>query len=118
VPWRALTHPVNAFLLHAAAICVLHLASLYDATVSSEVMHAAQHASFVATALLFWWVVLRPSPARGGTTAAIGLLFGTVMHTGARRRLWLGRGSRRACGKYVRRRHPRGRVEPRAGRWR
>jgi len=41
VPWRALTHPVNAFLLHAAAIWVWHLPSLYDATVSSEVMHAA-----------------------------------------------------------------------------
>ena len=83
VPWQALTHPVTAFLLHAAAIWVWHLPSLYDATVSSEVMHAAQHASFVVTALLFWWAVLRPSPARGGTAAAIALLFGTVMHTGA-----------------------------------
>lgn len=83
VPWQALTHPVTAFLLHAAAIWVWHLPSLYDATVSSEVMHAAQHGSFVVTALLFWWVVLRPSPARGGTAAAIALLFGTLMHTGA-----------------------------------
>jgi len=83
VPWQALTHPVTAFLLHAAAIWVWHLPSLYDATVSSEVMHAAQHASFVLTALLFWWVALRPSPSRGGTAAAIALLFGTVMHTGA-----------------------------------
>lgn len=83
VPWQALTHPMTAFLLHAAAIWVWHLPSLYNATVSSEVMHAAQHASFVVTALLFWWVVLRPSPARGGTAVAIGLLFGTVMHTGA-----------------------------------
>ena len=81
--WHALTHPVSAFLLHAAAIWVWHLPSLYDATVSSELTHAAQHLSFVATALLFWWVVLRPSPARGGTAAAIALLFGTLMHTGA-----------------------------------
>jgi cytochrome c oxidase assembly factor CtaG len=36
-PWRALTHPATAFLLHAAAIWVWHLPSLYDATVSSEV---------------------------------------------------------------------------------
>jgi cytochrome c oxidase assembly factor CtaG len=35
------------------------------------------------TALLFWWVVLRPSPARGGTAMAIAMLFGTVLHTGA-----------------------------------
>lgn len=83
VPWHALTHPASVFLLHAAAIWVWHLPSLYDATVTSEAMHAAQHASFVATALLFWWVVLRPSPARDGTAAAIALLFATVMHTGA-----------------------------------
>jgi len=83
VPWRALTHPASAFFLHAAAIWVWHLPSLYDATVTSEVMHAVQHASFLLTALLFWWVVLRPSAARGGTPAAIALLFGTVMHTGA-----------------------------------
>jgi cytochrome c oxidase assembly factor CtaG len=83
VPWRALTHPAIAFLLHAAAIWVWHLPSLYDATVTSELMHAAQHVSFVTTALLFWWVVLRPSAARGGTPAAIALLFATLMHTGA-----------------------------------
>ena len=83
LPWRALTHPASAFFLHAAAIWVWHLPSLYDATVTSEVMHAAQHVSFIVTALLFWWVVLRPSPARGGTPASIGLLFGTLLHTAA-----------------------------------
>ena len=83
LPWRALTHPASAFFLHAAAIWVWHLPSLYDATVTSEVIHAAQHTSFLLTALLFWWIVVRPSPARGGTPAAIALLFATVMHTGA-----------------------------------
>jgi putative membrane protein len=81
--WRALTHPASAFFIHAAAIWVWHLPSLYDATVTSEAMHAAQHASFVGTALLFWWAVLHPSLARGGTPASIGLLFGTLLHTGA-----------------------------------
>ena len=81
--WRALTHPATAFVLHAAAIWVWHLPPFYDATLTSEPLHAAQHASFVVTALLFWWVVLRPSPARGGTLAALGLLFATFMHTGA-----------------------------------
>jgi cytochrome c oxidase assembly factor CtaG len=83
LPWRALTHPATAFLIHAAAIWVWHLPSLYDATVTSEAMHAAQHASFLGTALLFWWVVVRPGLARGGTPASIGLLFGTLLHTGA-----------------------------------
>ncbi len=81
--WRLLTHPASAFLFHAAAIWIWHLPRLYDATVSSEVLHAAQHASFVGTALLFWWAVLRAAPGRGGTPASIALLFGTVLHTGA-----------------------------------
>jgi putative membrane protein len=83
LPWRVLTHPASAFFIHAAAIWVWHLPSLYDATVTSEAMHAAQHASFVGTALLFWWAVLHPSLARGGTAASISLLFGTLLHTGA-----------------------------------
>ena len=82
-PWHMLTHPVSAFLLHGVAIWVWHIPSLYDATVDSELMHAAQHTSFVATALLFWWVVLQPAASRGGTPASIGMLFGTVLHTGA-----------------------------------
>jgi len=82
-PWSALTHPATAFFVHGAAIWVWHLPSLYDASVGSETVHAAQHASFFLTALLFWWVVLRPSTSRGGTGASIVILFGTVLHTGA-----------------------------------
>jgi putative membrane protein len=82
-PWNVLTHPVAAFLIHGAAIWIWHVPSLYDAAVESEVMHAMQHATFFLTALLFWWVVFHPSPARGGTPASIGILFGTVLHTGA-----------------------------------
>jgi putative membrane protein len=82
-PWRVITHPASAFFIHAAAIWLWHLPSLYDSTVTSEIMHAAQHVSFIATALLFWWVVLWPSPARGGALPSIGLLFGTLLHTGA-----------------------------------
>ncbi|HUQ80533.1 MAG TPA: cytochrome c oxidase assembly protein [Gemmatimonadaceae bacterium] len=82
-PWRFLTHPASAFALHAIAIWVWHLPSLYDATVGSELVHAAQHASFVGTSLLFWWVVLQPSASRGGVAVSIAMLFGTVLHTGA-----------------------------------
>jgi putative membrane protein len=82
-PWRAITHPASAFLLHGAAIWLWHVPSLYDATVDHEAIHAAQHLSFILTALLFWWVVLQPTATRGGAAASIGMLFGTVLHTGA-----------------------------------
>lgn len=80
-PWRVVTHPAVAFGLHAAAIWIWHVPPLYDATISSELMHAAQHLSFLGTALLFWWVILKPS--RGGAGVSIAMLFGTVLHTGA-----------------------------------
>src|SRR5437870_5236938 len=45
-----------------------------------EGVHVAQHASFLATALLFWWSVL----ARGRPAAhAMASLFTTMLHTGA-----------------------------------
>jgi putative membrane protein len=81
--WRALTHPVSAFVLHGIAIWVWHVPALYDASVASEAFHTAQHVSFFATALLFWWVALRGSGARGGAPASIALLFTTMLHTGA-----------------------------------
>jgi putative membrane protein len=82
-PWRAITHPLAAFLIHGAAIWVWHVPALYDATIDSETLHALQHVSFFASALLFWWAVLRGSAARGGAGASIGILFGTMLHTGA-----------------------------------
>ena len=81
--WRGLTHPLVAFVVHGAAVWLWHAPSLYNASVTSEVVHTAQHVSFFATALLFWWVALRGRPARGGIPASIAMLFGTTLHTGA-----------------------------------
>ncbi len=81
--WRGLTHPLVAFVVHGAAVWVWHAPSLYDASVTSEMVHTAQHVSFFATALLFWWVALRGRAARGGIPASIAMLFGTTLHTGA-----------------------------------
>ena len=34
--------------------------STYDAAVRNEGIHALEHMSFLATAILFWWVAIRP----------------------------------------------------------
>jgi cytochrome c oxidase assembly factor CtaG len=81
--WNAITRPFVAFLIHAVAIWVWHVPLLYDRAVTSESMHALQHASFLGTALLFWWAILKPSTSREHTAISIGLLFATVLHTGA-----------------------------------
>ena len=43
-------------------------------------MHAAQHACFLGSALLFWWVLLRARLHSRG--AAVGYLFGAMVATG------------------------------------
>ncbi|HEX6615886.1 MAG TPA: cytochrome c oxidase assembly protein [Gemmatimonadales bacterium] len=80
--WAVVTHPLTAWGLHAVAIWIWHLPSLYDASVRSELVHALQHASFLGTGLLFWWSVLGAS-RRGRVRApwAVLSLFGTALHT-------------------------------------
>jgi cytochrome c oxidase assembly factor CtaG/cytochrome c2 len=79
--WEALTHPLAAWGLHGLAIWIWHVPTLYQATLVSEGAHAAQHASFLGTGLLFWWTVLRRRGGRVGTPAAIVALFTTALHT-------------------------------------
>lgn len=51
---RLLTAPLSAWLLETIALWVWHIPALYDATLSSDWIHAAQHLSFFLTAVLFW----------------------------------------------------------------
>jgi cytochrome c oxidase assembly factor CtaG len=86
--WGVLTRPVAAFFLHAAAIWLWHAPRLFEATLQSDAVHATQHASFLGTALLFWWTIIHANAAGGrarsiGFGGAVLLLFGTTMHSGA-----------------------------------
>jgi putative membrane protein len=78
--WRGLTNPFAAWWIHAAALWIWHMPKLFQATLYSEWVHAAQHASFFLSALLFWWSLLY---ARGRTSYGIGVLyiFTTAVHT-------------------------------------
>lgn len=81
--WRMLTLPLVAFALHGAALWLWHAPRLYEETLFSEGMHALQHASFLLTALLFWWSLVHGREGRLGYGAAVLYLFGTMLHTGA-----------------------------------
>ena len=78
--WELLCHPVIAWTLHAAALWLWHLPGLYERTLSDDLAHAAQHASFLGTALLFWWSLVRVRVRRG---IGVVSLFTTTVHTGA-----------------------------------
>jgi cytochrome c oxidase assembly factor CtaG len=79
--WRVLTVPALASGAHAAALFVWHLPGPYEATYSNAALHALQHASFLGTALVFWWALLRPSP--GGEGESVVWLFVASLLTGA-----------------------------------
>lgn len=85
-PWQALTAPVTATLIQAAALWLWHVPGLFDRALSSEGWHAAQHLSFIASALLFWTAMLGGGGARaaaGGRAVAVLCLFATSIISGA-----------------------------------
>jgi cytochrome c2 len=81
--WRLLTAPVIAFAIHAIALWTWHLPRLYQATLTSELVHSLQHVSFLFTALLFWWTIFAARAGEFRRGLAVFLLFATVLQTGA-----------------------------------
>jgi putative membrane protein len=85
-PWRTVTHlcshPAIAWLIHAIVLWAWHLPSLFQATLTSNLVHAAQHISFLGSALLFWWAVIYGRQRAAGYGIAVLYLFTTAMHTG------------------------------------
>ena len=56
--------------------------AFFEAATHSTGVHIAQHASFMVTALFFWWSVL-DRPRRTASGAALASVFATMGHTGA-----------------------------------
>lgn len=77
-PWRMLTTPMVAWLAYALALWLWHAPSFYQAALKQPLLHDLEHFSFLASALLFWWVVFRRAPR----TTALGMLFTTMLHSG------------------------------------
>lgn len=75
---RFFSDPLVAWTAHAAAIWLWHLPAAFDAALGSEAWHFAQHASFLATAVIFWWTI-----AARADLGALLSLFSTMIYTGA-----------------------------------
>ena len=57
--WHNLTQPMNALVLHIAAIALWHVPLFYSAAFQYPIVHLLEHASFFLSAALFWWVIRR-----------------------------------------------------------
>jgi putative membrane protein len=61
---RFLGDPVPSWLLFSVTLAVWHIPFAYDATLRSPLVHAAEHALFFGTGLLFWTRVIDSPPWR------------------------------------------------------
>lgn len=80
--WSWLTEPATAWALHALVLWGWHVPWLFNAALDNRAIHALQHASFLGSALLFWWSILGRAGPRA-QAAALASLFTTMLHTGA-----------------------------------
>jgi putative membrane protein len=80
--WRGITHPMMAWLIHFCVLWGWHLPVLFQATQHSEWVHAAQHASFIIAALLFWWSLIHARRGAAAYGAGVLYLFTTALYSG------------------------------------
>ncbi|HEY4676489.1 MAG TPA: cytochrome c oxidase assembly protein [Candidatus Angelobacter sp.] len=79
--WKVISAPLAAWLIHGVTLWLWHVPVLYQATLDSEPVHAAQHATFLFTALLFWWTLFHGRGGRMPYGAAVAYVFTTAVHT-------------------------------------
>ncbi len=61
---RFLVAPPVTWILFVLSTIVWHLPPCYEAALASPWVHDLQHACFFWTGILFWWPVIRPTPAK------------------------------------------------------
>ena len=55
---RVIAQPIVAWILGVGTIWVWHLPLLFEATLQNEWLHILEHLTFLATSVIFWWVVM------------------------------------------------------------
>ena len=78
--WAFISAPLSAWLVSTLALWIWHVPWLFDQTLRSDWIHAAQHTTFLMTALIFWWPVVNRTPALGYGGGLV-YIFTTILHT-------------------------------------
>jgi putative membrane protein len=61
-PVRTLTGPVVSTALFATVVVVSHIPAVYDLTLENDLVHVAEHAVYLFTAVLIWAPLIRADP--------------------------------------------------------
>ena len=78
--WNTISTPIVAWVLSAIALWIWHIPWLFDQALQSDWIHAAQHTTFLVTALLFWWPLANRTSALD-YGAGVAYVFTTALHT-------------------------------------
>ena len=78
-PLRAVLHavrsPLVAGILYVGGLYYWHIPRVYDAAVEDPLLHSVEHGWYLATALLFWSVVIDPAPFRSPMPYAARIIY-------------------------------------------
>jgi cytochrome c oxidase assembly factor CtaG len=80
--WGTISNPMVAWIIHAVVLWAWHAPFLFQLTLENESVHALQHASFLFSALLFWWAVIHGRQRALGFGLAVLYMFTTALHSG------------------------------------
>jgi putative membrane protein len=81
--WHYLTLPLFAWAFYATSLWLWHMPRLYEAAARDDLVHALEHVSFLASALVLWWTALLSVRTSAlGASAGIFLLFTTALQDG------------------------------------
>lgn len=70
-----------ALVLQVAAMWAWHVPALYQGALGSVALHALEHASFLLTAVVFWWAVTAARHRAMGGVAVIAVFVGALPAT-------------------------------------
>jgi putative membrane protein len=79
--WDTITHPLIAWGIELVVLWAWHTPALFEKTLTSESVHAAQHISFLFASLLFWWAVFQGGDRRMGYGMSVIYIFTTAVHS-------------------------------------
>ena len=79
--WGLVTRPLSATVLHGATIWAWHLPRVFDAALANPWLHWLEHASFLGTAVVFWWTLVGRPARVHGYGLSVACLFLTVLHS-------------------------------------
>lgn len=78
---RVLRHPTTVWLLHVGTLWFWHAAVPYNAALQNELLHVLEHTGFLATALLFWRVLIGARAGRVSQGFGVLLVFAMAMQS-------------------------------------